>query len=483
MSQTTIFLALLAFSITCAPVLAQEPGGAKTIEQRFRELQERYEERIAALEGEVRALRAEAEGHHDDHGHAIDHAIAGLHNHAGAEPSPGFQLRPTGRSRLQLSLDVLFVAGASSERDASIQTLQGGGHDPKRRGFTLSQVELSGSGAVDDYFTGEAHLVYIVDSEGELVTELEEAFLLTTSLPAGLQVEAGQSYLDFGRINPLHPHQWDFVDQPVINSRLFGADGMRSQGARVGWAVPLPWPCEVRGGVYNANGETMPSFYAGDQAIGGRPYVSQDVRDFGDLAYLLRLDNRLALNPCTSMVLGASAAWGPNATGVGGSTWVLGGDLTLRYKPYSSCRTWPFLAWQSEVMLRNYRADDYFDAGDPVNPADDVAIAAATLRDWGFYSQLLWGFESGWIAGLRGEYASGSGSDVDAMTGASVSRSTDPFRDDRLRLSALISFLPSEFSRLRLQYNYDQAEHLDEPAHSIWLGVEFLFGDHPAHTH
>ena len=43
----------------------------------------------------------------------------------------------------------------------------------------------------------------------------------------------------------------------------------------------------------------------------------------------------------------------------------------------------------------------------------------------------------------------------------------------------------TEFSRLRLQYNYDLARHLpgDDEAHSIWCGVEFLFGVHPAHKY
>ena len=45
------------------------------------------------------------------------------------------------------------------------------------------------------------------------------------------------------------------------------------------------------------------------------------------------------------------------------------------------------------------------------------------------------------------------------------------------------TYLPSEFSRLRLQCNYDHAQHLDHDALSIWLGVEFLFGKHPVHTY
>jgi hypothetical protein len=118
-----------------------------------------------------------------------------------------------------------------------------------------------------------------------------------------------------------------------------------------------------------------------------------------------------------------------------------------------------------------------------MNPGDDIVIPGDTLDDWGLYTQLLWGFESGWIAGVRYEYAGGSGDDVDPATGAVVPRSTDPFRDDRHRASALLTWVASENSRLRLQYNYDVASHLDHDAHSIWFGVEFLFGKHPVHDY
>jgi hypothetical protein len=52
----------------------------------------------------------------------------------------------------------------------------------------------------------------------------------------------------------------------------------------------------------------------------------------------------------------------------------------------------------------------------------------------------------------------------------------------RWRIAPLVVFSPSEFSRLRLQYNIDDADHLDEVAHSVWLGLEVLIGAHPAHS-
>jgi hypothetical protein len=145
---------------------------------------------------------------------------------------------------------------------------------------------------------------------------------------------------------------------------------------------------------------------------------------------------------------------------------------------------WPFLLFESEWMWRRYEADAFSgcleeeDCEDPVELGDDV------LRDWGGYAQLLWGFRRGWATGLRYEYATGDGPDFDVATASFVSRQTDPFRDDRSRISPLLVYHPSEFSRIRLQYNYDRTEFLDtDQEHSVWLGLEFLFGSHPAHAY
>jgi hypothetical protein len=43
-------------------------------------------------------------------------------------------------------------------------------------------------------------------------------------------------------------------------------------------------------------------------------------------------------------------------------------------------------------------------------------------------------------------------------------------------------FYPSEFSRIRLQYNYDRAEFSSQGTnHTVWLGLEFGLGPHAAH--
>ncbi|RME94555.1 MAG: hypothetical protein D6766_05520, partial [Verrucomicrobia bacterium] len=132
-------------------------------------------------------------------------------------PSPPFSVGG-GSAYANLSFDALASAGGSSSRH--LESLQFGGHDPKQNGFTVQNLELTLDGAVDPYFHGQANLVAQIDSAGETSFEAEEAYLESTALPWGLQLKAGQYYAPFGRINPMHPHTWDFVDLPLVIGRF-----------------------------------------------------------------------------------------------------------------------------------------------------------------------------------------------------------------------------------------------------------------------
>jgi len=402
--------------------------------------------------------------------------------------------RQVGGTQLRLidiSLDTLLAAGTSTADDEELVSLQGGAHDPNQRGFTLQQVELSFSGAVDPYLIGEAHIIYTLGG-----VELEEAFMTSTSLPYGLQIEAGYFFTEFGIINPLHPHAWDWIDQPVINTRMFGGEGLRSPGVRIGWLTPLPWYAHIDVGMQNADEGEFTISFDGDGGIGGYPAVPRGVHNLGDMLYLMRLDNFWNLTDEIGFKLGLSALHGPNNTGSDGQTWIYGTDMKVRWRPKENFRGWPFLVWQTEAMKRDYTASYFLggtpedpgtgghghshgDEGPPMDEEELPPLAGSILRDYGFYSQLLYGFTHGWAAGLRFEYVTGNGEGVNEG-----GRAADPFRDNRYRLSPLIVWQPTEFSRFRLQYNYDNADFAPvKDASTVWVGAEILYGMHPAHKY
>ncbi len=395
---------------------------------------------------------------------------------------------------IDVSFDLLTAAGWSTESGQNLRDLEAGAHDPKRRGFTLQQGELSLAGAVDPYFLGAA---YVAFTESEI--ELEEAFLTTTSLPYDLQARGGYFLLDFGRINPVHPHAWTYLDQPVIVTRLMGGEGLRSVGAEVSWLAPVPWFSQLEVGVTNADESDLTISFLNDEGgVGGRPAVDTQIRNLGDLLYLVRFANSWDVSDEISGLVGLSGLYGPNSTGAGAQTFIYGTDLTFKWRPADNFRGWPFVVWQSEFMKRDYTADRFVagtqvggesgDGHDQEGGGEEEGefpnnLPGGILRDYGFYSYVLWGFKHPWAAGLRLEYATGDGRSV--MDGVLVSRQQDPFRGDRLRVSPMLVYHPSEYSRIRLQYNFDNAKFLpgDGDASSVWLGFEVLYGTHPAHQY
>ena len=351
----------------------------------------------------------------------------------------------------------MFASGGSNADNDELEGLQGGGHDPNRNGFTVQNVELSLGATVDPYFDAQANIIFLIDNEGETVVELEEAFMTTRNLPWGLQVKGGQYFTEFGRQNPQHPHTWAFVDQPVVLSRFFGGDGLRSQGARVSWLAPTPWYSELNLGAQNANGETVTSFLAegagGDptdpETMGGHALIDQDGRDQGDLLYSARWLNGFDLSDTLSMNLGFSGLIGPNASGRSTDTTIVGTDIYLKWQPAYVQRGFPFVSWHTEMLQRRY------EAGDSVDPAQE------TLKDWGLFSQALWGFRPGWVAGLRAEFAEADGG---------VSTDDDPFRDRRKRLSPNLTWYPGRSTsmgatRIPCFYRWNSVSAAIRPTH------------------
>jgi hypothetical protein len=304
-------------------------------------------------------------------------------------------------------------------------------------------------------------MVQTIDTNGDTVVELEEAYAQTTSLPYGLQVKAGQFFTAFGRLNPQHPHQWEFVDQPIVNTRMFGDDGMRGPGVQTSWLTPASFPLEFVAGVQNANGNTMYSF-AGPTEDGppaGRE-VDRTVKTLGDMVWTGRADASFDLADEIPALIGVSEAIGPSGASASGNSSVLGADLTLKWKPLANDHGFPYIAFQGEWMRRHYDYDSFIDGGS--------LHAGGEQHDSGEYAQLVYGFMRDWTAGIRFDRVQGTDNGVMG-------------EEDRNRWSVALTWYTSEFAKLRLQVNLDDSTALASKQTSVWLQFEFNLGTHGAH--
>ncbi len=482
---------LVATVLAVSTVSAQETNEVEALRKELREMREkmsRLEQRVEASEQSAPSATA-------------------------AAVAPASKRSST---YMDIGMVATIAAGGSTAGDIEGGT-QLGGHDPNQRGFTVQGMELNLQGAVDNYFRGNANVLFSVDAEGESFVELEEAWLETISLPGNFQIRAGQLLSDFGRVNTQHPHSWSFVDVSLINGRFLGADGLRNPGARLAWLAPTSFYSELSLGIQNSQGETAASFRGEAHSHGGEEeglpfgYRHSDndrgVRSLGDMLFTPRYAMSFDLTDSQTMILGASGAFGPNNNGSAGDTMtqIYGVDLYWKWKPANANAGFPFVSFQTEAMLRRYELgsfdwdeDGNLGDGDGNTFVDEGVVTDATgltpavlngetVTDYGFYSQLLYGFKKGWVAGLRYDYVTGERGDYEKAgllladnAGGGELLGRDPLRDQRWRISPNLTWYPTEFSKLRLQYNYDDRRGFGED-HSVWLQFEFLLGAHASH--
>jgi len=273
--------------------------------------------------------------------------------------------------------------------------------------------------------------------------EIEKAYGTTLSLPWKLQVRAGQFLTRFGRINNSHPHTWAFVDQMLVLGKFFGGEGNRGLGVEASWLTPLPWYVELVASATDAAGEATARSFFGAQDLG--------VRGPGDLQYTLAAKQFFPLSDNWSLFWGLSAALGPNPTGRDNRSEIYGTDLYLKYRPITH-GSYTIVSLDAEWLTRRRQ------------------VPGGVLQDHGLYAYLFWRFARRWAAAARYEWVQGVANDP-----------LDPeWAEARQRLSANLTFWPTEFSRFRLQYSYDRPEWR-HPYHAVFLAVEFAVGAHGAH--
>jgi hypothetical protein len=246
---------------------------------------------------------------------------------------------------------------------------------------------------------------------------------------------------------------------------MFGPEGLRSQGLRLSWLAPTSWYTEALLGIVNSAGGTNFSFRSDESSLihGGEP-IQREVRSLGDMLFVPRLTSSIDVTDTQTLVGGISGAFGPNNSGPKARTQIFGADLYWKWKSPTAAAGFPFFSVQAEGMVRRYDAASRASLDTPSR-----ILSAETLHDRGGYAQALWGIRPRIVAGLRGDYVTGDSTAFDAE-----------FRGERVRVSPSFTWYPTEFSKLRLQYNMDHRKGLGDD-HSLWLQFEFIMGAHAAH--
>jgi hypothetical protein len=446
--------ALLA--LLTLPAMASATDDVAALRAELQALKSDYDARVGKLETRIQQLEA------------TNAAMADAATAAAAPPQPAPSPPPSGGGANAFNPSISVILGGSytnAQRDPADWNIAGftpAGDEigPGDRSFNLGESELTVAASVDPYFT--AQLTAAITGENEI--GVEEAFVRTTALPDGFTAKLGRFFSGVGYLNEVHAHAWDFVDQPLVYQAMFGGQYTQN-GAQVKWIAPTDVFLEF--GAEAGNGESFPGTRRDRNGINGATLFAHAGGDVGDYASWragvswldTRAEDRNLGDPLLDGFTGSS------------KTWVA--DAVFKWAPSPRRQ----LKVQAEYLRRTENGDFTFD------PAGFGLPAAYDNTQSGWYLQSVYQFAARWRAGVRYDRLDSGSPDYRALVGGPVDfGSLDSLHPERV--SVMLDWNPSEFTRLRAQYDFDDARD-DGGQRDRIFRLQYIFGigAHGAHKY
>ena len=462
MSAYKPIAALVAMACIAHAPGARADDDAAALRAELQSLKSDYETRVAALESRIAQLENTA---------SAAEVVA-----ADATP-PAPATAASGASAFNPAISVILAGTyADTSRDPSDWHMagfmpSGGEVGPGERSFNLAESELTVAASVDPYFT--AQLTAAITGEDEI--GVEEAFFRTTSLPDGFTIKGGRFFSGFGYLNEVHAHAWDFVDQPLVYQAFFG--GQRAQdGVQVKWIAPTDLFLEF--GAETGNGDAFPGTRQGGNGLNGTTLFAHVGGDVGDNASWRAGASWIDLDAEDRAYEDTDAAGNPVLNAFTGSseTWVA--DAVFKWAPTGNSAQ-RYLKLQGEYMHRRESGDLAFDV-------DGAALSDAyRSTQSGWYVQGVYQFLPRWRAGLRYDALDSGDADIGLVTSSVLTPGDFPalLAGSPTRTTLMLDWNPSEFSRLRLQYAWDEVRDDGETDRQLQLQYLYGIGAHGAHKY
>ncbi len=484
MTMSRSFAAWLACACIALPI-ASRADDLSSLKGEIAALKSDYEARIAKLEARIDQLEtqtASATSAATVAG-AVPPAdvLAAAAADAGASAPPAEVVMPSAGGASQNpatafnpAMSVILAGNyAGTSQDPNTYRIagfipSGGEVGPGERSFNLGESELTLAANVDPYFFG--NLTASIDGDNEI--SVEEAYFRTIALPEGFVVKGGRFFSGIGYLNEIHAHAWDFVDQPLIYQAFFGGQ-LAQNGVQVKWVAPTVLFLEF--GAETGNGQEFPGTHRNRNGLNGATLFSHVGGDIGDstswragVSYLdLRADDRTYDDVDEFGVPVVNSFTGKSRT------WV--GDVTFKWSPHGN----PLrhnLKFQAEYMRRTEEGDLAFDV-------DNLALSGDyDTTQSGWYVQSVYQFMPRWRAGVRYDALDSGTTQIGLVEDSLLPPSAFPLLEaaDPSRVTLMLDWSPTEFSRLRAQYAWDDARDA-ETDRQFQLQYLYSIGAHGAH--
>jgi hypothetical protein len=330
-----------------------------------------------------------------------------------------------------------------------------------RRGLGIGESELGIAANIDPQFYGSLALALHPDD----TASVEEAFVQTTALPNGLTLKFGRFLSGIGYLNEQHAHTWDFADNPLAYQAFLGTQ-FAQDGLQARWLLPTDQFLELNAEV--GGGGNFPGASASRNGAGAAALSLRTGGDWGASSSWRTGVSALRTSP-REREAGATDRAGNEVSNLfsgRSSLWVL--DGVWKWAPNGNATRTNFKL-QGEWFRRRERGTLIYDA------ASAASAGSYASAQSGFYMQGVYQFMPAWRVGLR----------LDSLNAGTVDFGTNAaFLGDAVfnprRVSAMLDWSPSEFSRVRLQIADDRSR-LGEPDHQMILQYQMSLGAHGAH--
>ncbi|MEP7244364.1 MAG: hypothetical protein ABI885_11875 [Gammaproteobacteria bacterium] len=368
----------------------------------------------------------------------------------------------------------MILAGnyASLSRDPGTYRIAGfipnGGEGPGDRSFNLGESELTVAANVDPYFF--ANVTASVTSDNEIA--IEEAYFKTLGLRDGLSLKGGRFFSGLGYLNEIHAHAWDFADQPLVYQAFFGGQ-LAQDGLQMKWLAPTDTFIEF--GAEAGNGGAFPGTHRNRNGLNNTALFTHVGGDVGDstswrtgISWLnSKADDRVYEDvddvglPVENAFTGTSRTWIADAI----LKWSPHGDSTQRQ-----------LKLQGEYLHRTEDGQLAFDTSGAGLDGDFRS------QQSGWYVQSVYLFRPRWRVGARYDSMDSGDPRIGLVDSGLLPRSAFPalLAGSPDRFTLMLDWSPSEFSRLRAQYAWDEAR-IDQRDRQFFLQYIYGIGAHGAH--
>jgi hypothetical protein len=446
--------ALLA--LVTLPAMAA-PDDVAGLRAELQAMKSDYSTRVDALEARIKQLEAANA--------AMADAASALPPEPAPTPAPP-AAGGGGAGAFNPSISVVLGGSYTNARrdpaDWSIAgfTPAGGEIGPGERSFNLGESEMTIAASVDPYFS--AQLTTAITGDDEI--GVEEAFVRTSALPDGFTAKLGRFFSGLGYLNEVHAHAWDFVDQPLAYQAMFGGQ-FQQNGVQVKWIAPTDVFLEF--GAETGNGDSFPGTRRDRNGFNGATLFAHSGGDVGDYGSW-----RAGLSWLDTHAEARNAFVDPLLDGFTGDskTWVA--DAVFKWAPNPRRQ----LKVQAEYLRRTESGAFTFD------PAGIVLPVGYDNTQEGWYVQSVYQFAARWRAGLRYDRLDSGSPDYRPL----VVSTADSFPSAALhpeRVSVMLDWNPSEFTRLRAQYDLDDARDAGSQDRIFRLQYLFGIGAHGAHKY